>query len=267
VNQLQQRIVQAHRDVERGVSGARERLEDLQAQYRTSGAGVTRVHDGADVRLVEPGARPVAARRTRPKRRWQHPGQTWPYGYPALLAELHEEFVGFTIDMTPQTRRWILDETERVGRGTESGGYLFSNAHRLKPWSDSTTIVRATWAGEGARSSPTRLILGDPHEAILEIHREGLEHFELIGDWHSHPSRGATLPSEQDVVSWATSMDSLGREAWVSLIVAPNDNGYGWSMPKFSGWVAGRYGSPSRPFVGRARIPGEDEELAPQLAP
>jgi hypothetical protein len=52
----------------------------------------------------------------------------------------------------------------------------------------------------------------------------------------------------------AGTMDSLGRDAYVSLIVSPSDEGTGWMIPSFSAWVAGRYGYPSRPVVERARI-------------
>lgn len=48
-------------------------------------------------------------------------------------------------------------------------------------------------------------------------------------------------------------MDSLARDAYVSLLVSPSEE-LGWMTPKFSAWVAGRYGVPSRPVVGRAHV-------------
>jgi hypothetical protein len=75
----------------------------------------------------------------------------------------------------------------------------------------------------------------------------------VIGDWHAHTIRGSELPSEQDARAWAGTADSLGREAYVSLIVSPSAE-MGWTCAEFSAWVARRFGVPSRPVVERARL-------------
>ena len=80
-----------------------------------------------------------------------------------------------------------------------------------------------------------------------------LPHLQLVGDWHSHTHPGSELPSLQDAKAWCGQMDALARDAYVSVLVSPSKQ-MGWTLPQFSGWIAGRYGSPSRPVVGRARI-------------
>ncbi len=81
----------------------------------------------------------------------------------------------------------------------------------------------------------------------------GLGHLKLVGDWHCHVERESVLPSMQDAKARAGTMDSLGRDAYLSLIVSPAREG-GWMYPRFAAWVAGRYGRPSRPVVGRAYV-------------
>ena len=87
------------------------------------------------------------------------------------------------------------------------------------------------------------------------MQEEGLCHLKLCGDWHCHVERESVLPSMQDAKAWAGTMDSLGRDAYLSLIVSPAKEG-GWMYPTFSAWVAGRHGCPSRPVVGRAHVNG-----------
>ena len=51
---LKARILQAHREVERGVFGSEENLHALQAQFRAGKHEIVR--DGGTCRLVEPGS-------------------------------------------------------------------------------------------------------------------------------------------------------------------------------------------------------------------
>ena len=152
-------------------------------------------------------------------------------------------------------REDILTEIRRAhqaaGEAVEACGWLFA-WHRPRAESSFTTIALATRSIErsGTRSE---VFLSDPVSAITAVRGAGYERMELVGDWHSHTYRGSELPSLADARAWCGTMDSLARSAYLSLIVSPSEE-LGWGSPKFSAWVAGRYGSPSRPVVGRATL-------------
>jgi len=165
-------------------------------------------------------------------------------------------YVDYSVSLGSENKRDILAEITRAhqaaGEAVEAAGWLFS---QWRPRADhnQTPIALITRSIErsGTRGE---VYLSDPHSAITAVRNAGYEHLELVGDWHSHCVPGSELPSLQDARAWAGTMDSLGREAYVSLIVSPSPE-MGWSSPKVSAWVAGRYGSPSRPVVGRASMP------------
>jgi Prokaryotic homologs of the JAB domain len=265
MNALQTRILEAHGEVARGVVGARERLADLQAQFRAGGFEVVRDPPGATACLTEGGSAtaPSRPRRPTPRREVEDwvlgADQPHPFGHSYRDVELREQYVNFKVTLTSFVRQRILDEIRRVhrdaGEEIEMGGWLFAHyLPRLR--SDSIQIVHVVGPGADARASRTRLIMGDPLEAMTEVHAVGLGHLRLVGDWHSHTVRGSDLPSLQDARAWAGTADSLARQAYVALVVAPNDNGYGWSMPMFSAWVVERVGFPSTPICARARVEG-----------
>jgi hypothetical protein len=91
--------------------------------------------------------------------------------------------------------------------------------------------------------------LSNPIEAITAVRAAGYPNLQLLGDWHSHTVRGSELPSLADARAWAGTMDSLGRDAYVSVIVSPSEE-QGWMFPKFSAWVAGHHNG--APIVGSA---------------
>lgn len=165
-------------------------------------------------------------------------------------------FVDYSVSLGSENKKDILAEVTRAhqaaGEAVEAAGWLFSQ-YRPRADHDSTSIALITRSIErsGTRGE---VYLSDPHSAIAAVRSAGYEHLELVGDWHSHCVRGSELPSLQDARAWAGTMDRFGREAYVSVLVSPSPE-MGWSSPKFSAWVAGRYGSPSRPVVGRASMP------------
>jgi Prokaryotic homologs of the JAB domain len=266
---LRGKIMAAHEAVARGEQGAKARLEGLQAEFRSGGHTIVRDNfapgaaqlRGGSVAAPQPVRAPQSARA--PKREVEDwvlgADQPLPFGHSYREVELREQYVNFKVTLTPYVRQRILDEIRRVhrdaGEEIEMGGWLFAHyLPRLR--SDSIQIVHVVGPGADARASRTRLIMGDPLEAMTEVHAVGLGHLRLVGDWHAHCVRGSDLPSQQDAIAWAGTMDSLARSAYVSLVVAPHDNGYGWSMPMFSAWITERVGVPSRPICGRARVEG-----------
>ena len=129
-------------------------------------------------------------------------------------------------------------------------GWLFTQGS-LRHDSRSLTIAYATLAGRG---NARTVSLGDPIDGIAAARSAGIgEHWRLAGDWHCHPRGGCELPSHQDAKAWAGTADYLARSCYVSLIVSAG--ALGWMAPRFSAWVARRYGYPSRPVVQRARMP------------
>jgi len=172
--------------------------------------------------------------------------------------ELREHYVSYKVALTPQVRDDILGEIKRAhreaGEPVEVAGWLFAR-YLPRPHSDSIELVHVTRSGAGP-GSRTQVTVGDPIDAMAFVRSEGLGHLRLVGDWHAHCARGSDLPSMQDARAWAGTADALGRESYVSLVVAPNANGYGWTMPKFSGWITERVGVPSKPICGRACVEG-----------
>jgi proteasome lid subunit RPN8/RPN11 len=249
---LKQEIMRAHGEVARGTPGAKARLERLQARYRTSGATIER--PGGSATLIEPGGvTSLRPRRVKQQAQIERDAAKRPFGYSYREAEFREHFVRYSVGLEPKVRDAILGEIKRAhrraGEEVEVAGWLGAR-YRPREDSDWIRVVHATRSGSDARGSRTSVTLCDPFDALVEMRREG---FHLCGDWHCHCIGGSELPSDQDVRAWCGTMDGLGRSAYVSLVVSPGEE-TGWWTPRFSAWVAGRYGLPSRPVVGRARI-------------
>jgi len=197
-------------------------------------------------------------RRRPPKRPAAH-RPPWQLG-PAPLSYEHVEFrekgfVDYRINLGSSAREDILAEIERAhraaGGAVKAAGWLFSQ-YRPRADHNATTIALATRSIE--RSGTGREVYpSDPNLAIGAVWSAGYKHLELVGDWHSHTVPGSELPSLHDAKAWAGTMDNLARDAYVSLLVSPSAE-LGWLAPKFSGWIAERYGVPSRPVVGRADV-------------
>jgi hypothetical protein len=246
---LQQQILRTHEQVKSGSPGARKRLAALQAEFR-AGHAVERYPASATARLTESGTvTALRPRRTTARR-------------PAKAAKLVREvelrdrgFVDYSVTLGDGARRDILGEIRRAhqaaGEAIEACGWLFSQ-YRPRADHNATTISLATRSVErsGTRGS---VYLSDPIEALAAVRNAGYEHLHLIGDWHSHVVPTSELPSLQDARAWCGQMDALARDAYLSLVVSPSES-QGWLFPRFSAWICGRYGSPSRPVVGRARM-------------
>jgi JAB domain-containing protein similar to deubiquitination enzymes len=231
-------------------------------------AGRTRVHESAEVARSHPqNFKPASGLGSgsivrvgetvqlgKPRQRPQAPKR--PFGYSHREAEFRESYVDYSVSISPYARDDILAEIKRAhdeaGEQVEVGGWLFS-AYRPRAESVSTEIVYVTRSGNPERGTRTSMRMGDPIQAMAFVRDQGLGHLALCGDWHCHCVGGSELPSEQDVSGWCGSMDNIGRSAYVSLVVSPSES-TGWTIPRFSAWVAGRYGCPSCPVVRRARL-------------
>jgi hypothetical protein len=243
---LKAAIAQAHVAVERGESGARDELERLQAEFRLGGHAIIRTPSSATARLTDP-------RTPRRRKRTTPTASDRAYGISYEEVELRETFVDYKVGLSPNAREDILDEIRRAhreaGQEIEVGGWLFG-PHRPRADLNWINIVKVVTGPRGSRSS---VMLGDPLDALGVVRDAGLKHLHVLGCWHSHSEGGSELPSLQDAKAWAGTMDGLGRQAYVALIVSPSPN-VRWMVPRFSAWVAGRYGVPSQPVVGRARL-------------
>ena len=221
---------------------------------------------GATATLVErisrgaatPTAAPTVTKR-QPSRRPATERPSWQLGPDPLGYEevelLDRGFVDYKVSLGSSARKDIRSEIDRAhqaaGEAVEAAGWLFG---QYRPRADGrwTEIALATRSIERSVTSG-EVYLSDPMLAIDAVRNAGWERMELIGDWHSHCVAGSELPSLQDAKAWAGTMDKLARDAYVSLVVSPLPD-TGWMYPKFTAWVAGRYGVPSRPVVGRARL-------------
>lgn len=222
-----------------------QRFKEI-ARDEAHGGAITRIQSGATAQLT--GGRP-----RRPRAKAASP-DALPFGYDYHHVELLERgYVDFSVNLGSGARKTILDAIGRAGADRELAGWLFAQS-RPRDLSRSASIAYATVTAQGTGTSVS---IGDPIDGIVAAREAGIgEAWNLVGDWHSHPSRGSELPSLQDCRAWSGTMDELGRTAYVSLIVSPSES-MGWTCPKFSAWVAGRHGYPSRPMVGRARMAWE----------
>jgi hypothetical protein len=162
--------------------------------------------------------------------------------------------VDYEVTLGSTARKQILDEIQRAhraaGQEIEAAGWLFG-MYRPRAESSWSEIALATRSVERS-GTRDEVFLSDPASAVAAVRAAGYPHLELLGDWHSHVVRGSELPSSADAKAWAGTMDSLGRDAYVSVIVSPSPE-MGWMFPRFSAWIAGRHDG--APIVGRARMP------------
>jgi Prokaryotic homologs of the JAB domain len=245
---LVKEIERAHAEVRRGNPGAREKLERLQAEYRTSGATISRIGGTCEVE-----DRPSAPFSHQPR---SISRDVLNYGHPSSAVEIRArstESRPFTVSLTSYSREQILDEIRHIRRqgDLEAAGWMWA-CQTPRSWSDSLTVALATHAGD-SRHGRYSVEVGNPYLLREEQCPPELRHLKVIGDWHSHPFAGSTIPSDTDARAWAGWMDRYGLARFSAVIVSPAEQG-GWMIPTFSAWTVRREGSPSRPICEPARI-------------
>jgi Prokaryotic homologs of the JAB domain len=242
--------------------------------------GTTYIHESADVARSHPqNFRPATGRgsgsidrlggtvglgKPRPRQRApKRPAKKklLPFGYPSsdvVIRARSTELTQFTVTLGSGARRTIEDELALVrrelGPDYEAGGWLYGQ-YRPRESSDWQTIAVATHAGnsEYGRSSIT---FGESATSLmLRSFPPELGHMKHLGDWHSHPTRGSTIPSEGDARGWARSLDEYGFARYTAIIVSPSE-GMGWMSPVFSAWTVRREGVPSLPVCEPAKLVG-----------
>jgi hypothetical protein len=255
VNELRNEIMRTHAAVARGERGAKARLERLQAEYRTSGATIER--PGGSATLIE--SRPVTSLRPRRVKQQAQVARDLPFGHPpseVVIRARSTEPTQYTVTLGSGARRAIEDELvlvrRELGPDFEAGGWLYGQ-YRPRESSTWTTIAVATHAGdsEHGRSSIT---FGESATALmLRSFPPDLGHMKHLGDWHSHPNPGSTIPSDGDARGWARSLDEYGFARYSGIIISPSET-LGWANPVFSAWTVRREGVPSLPVCEPARL-------------
>jgi hypothetical protein len=166
--------------------------------------------------------------------------------------EFHERSpLPVTIRVEPQARGEIereIDWCNVNGRGfadrefKESGGYLYS---RFRPTLDTVNVVLASGPGPDSLHAPRAFRRSSLERIEQELFAERpRDLFTLCGCWHSHPVPH-DQPSSADTQAWVSRAEAFGPllSGWVSLIVTPHAEGYGWSMPQVSGFVTRHNGA------------------------
>jgi hypothetical protein len=254
-------IARAHQQVGRGEPGARKELERLQREYRSSGAPIDRYYGGVDaVQVVEGGARPARPRLVSSRPTIER--EDLSYGHPSskvVIRARSTEPTQFEVKLGSGARQAIEDELALVrrelGPDFEAGGFLYGQ-DRPRMSSTWTTIAVATHAGDATSHGRSSITFGEsPTSLMLRSFPPELDHMTPLGDWHSHPTRGGTIPSEGDARGWARSLDQYGFARYSAIIVSP-DEGMGWMHPVFSAWTVRREGVPSLPVCEPARLVG-----------
>jgi hypothetical protein len=246
VNTLQKQILAAHHAVERGETGARERLEDLQTRFRLGGYGVVRTPAGATCSLIERGATA-----TRPRPHKQTRARPRPVEPRPEIPELRVDAISkLKVKVRPGALRGINDELDRASPTMlsciETGGSLYAGQTRLGV----LELIEASGPGEDGKGrrlpGAVRISVAEGYAIAKELRRIWQdENIGVCGSWHTHPCP-AGIPSEQDRISALRMLDDLQeRRGWrapsqyIDLIVFP-DARAGWELPGVIGWATRR---------------------------
>jgi hypothetical protein len=220
---------------------------------RSSGrdGAISRV--GGSVALVDrPRHKPVSTTKAREIEAFGHPSSE------VVIRARSTEATQFTVTLGSGARRAIEDEISFVhrelGQDYECGGWLYGQ-FRPRTSSDGLTIAVATHAGDSEYGRSSITFGETATELMLRSFPPSLDHMTPLGDWHVHPSRGGTIPSDGDARGWARSLDEYGFARYTAIIVSP-DEGMGWMHPTFSAWTVRREGVPSLPVCEPARVVG-----------
>ncbi len=142
----------------------------------------------------------------------------------------------FTIHLDGDTARQILAEVGAAAPdGVETGGYLFA---RFPADDSDVRVVYTTGAGAGSRHGRRSMALAAEADVRRELIPDWLDGDDLlrVGDWHYHPTSGASRPSKPDVRAWASYLRRDDRRytfAYPAIIAIPG----GASGPSLQGWV------------------------------
>jgi Prokaryotic homologs of the JAB domain len=224
---------------------------------RSSGlvGAITRVHHGGTVALVDRPRhkQPVSTTKARDIEAFGHPSSE------VVIRGRSTEPEQFTVTLGSGARRAIEDEISfarsQLGPDYECGGWLYGQ-NRPRSSSDAVTIAVATHAGDSTEHGRSSITFGETATSLmLRTFPPELGHMTPLGDWHTHPTRGGTIPSDGDARGWARSLDEYGFNRYTAILVSPSES-LGWMNPIFSAWTVRREGVPSLPVCEPARLVG-----------
>jgi hypothetical protein len=221
---------------------------------RSSGldGAVTRV--GGTVALVDRPRhkQPVSTTKAREIESFGHPPSE------VVIRAHSTESTQFTVTLGTGARRAIEGEISfarsELGADYECGGWLYGQ-FRPRLSSDGLTIAVATHAGDSDHGRSSITFGESATSLMLRSFPPELAHMTPLGDWHTHPNRGGTIPSDGDARGWARSLDEYGFARYTAIIVSPSES-LGWMNPIFSAWTVRREGVPSLPICEPARLVG-----------
>jgi hypothetical protein len=220
--QLEERILDAD------ARGDTRELQRLQAQYRTGGYAVTRIHRDATATLAPTRRRSPRAAAVPHSRSLLRDEPVVPTVAPIASTVL--------VVFSAGARQAIIDA--HIDEGFERGGWLVGRFAGGGLVVEQATLVRLPYF---------------PYQrTTVRLPREDLElwnrHFSaagwrVCGDWHLHPEfrpegQGA---SEGDRRGWQAMADAR-RHPWLGVIVSAcgefRDGGTDWRWPRYAGWLA-----------------------------
>lgn len=140
--------------------------------------------------------------------------------------------------------RGIAGRTTGVD-GSEIGGFLFGRRDGLR-----FVVSKATESGQNCVRRRDEFIPDLEHDLQVALRLYEQEGLELLGAWHTHPTRGWTALSDQDLRSAAGWRAMLGAETLLSGLVVRDQ--------------AGRWAT--HMFVCRGSAHGGADTLAPSPA-
>jgi hypothetical protein len=248
---LKEQILEAHRELQRsGTEAARDRLEGLQAQFRSRGHPVDR--PGGTVAVAEPEA-PV------PRVAPREPSHDAAAGSPRErktfrareIPELRKTASPkVTVRLRPGALAGIIEELNATGdiplACLETGGSCFG---RLRDGALELLDASGPGSDEKARrfENAVMVSIAEAKEIEAELQRRWDDQtIVAAAGWHTHPVDDG-LPSATDRENALVALDQLRRRTWAAPsywtdLIVRADSRAGWIQPRVVAWVTRRVG-------------------------
>ena len=131
--------------------------------------------------------------------------------------------LGWTITLPQKLEERIL-QMRRSQLPAETGGVLFGIVDLVKSRID---IVEAWGAPPGSQGSETEFIRGTKglRQGVEKAIARTLEQVRYVGEWHSHPRRARTTPSDKDLLQLGWLASTLSMDGCPGLMLIAGDKG------------------------------------------
>jgi len=260
---LEEQILAAHRELTRtGTEAARDRLEDLQAKYRTRGHPIDR--PGGTVALAEPEAPAprVAPREPSHDDAAAHPRADQDQQRREIPELRRDATPRVTVKLRPGALAGITEELNATGDipldCLETGGSCYG---RLRDGALELLDASGPGSDEKARrfENAVMVSIAEAKEIEAELQRRWDDRtITACVGWHTHPADDP-LPSATDRENALVALDQLRQRSWAAPsywtdLIVRADSRDGWNNPRVVAWVTRRVGDGAVTEPGRIEL-------------